>query len=66
MPTSARSLASAFPSAGNGRPSKVIVPESIGSRRLMVRHSVDLPPPDGPITTTTSPRETVRLISRRT
>ncbi len=34
----------------------MIVPESIGSSRLIVRHSVDLPDPDGPMTTTTSPR----------
>ena len=30
-------------------------PLSMGSSRLMLRHSVDLPEPDGPITTTTSP-----------
>lgn len=35
-----------------------MVPELIGSSRLIVRHSVDLPEPDGPITTTTSPRPT--------
>src|SRR5690606_26356353 len=30
------------------------------------RHSVDLPEPDGPMTTTTSPRPTVRLMSLST
>ena len=61
MPTSLRSRASALPSAGSGWPSKVIVPELIGSSRLIARHSVDLPEPDGPITTTTSPRSTDRF-----
>ena len=63
MPTSARSRASALPSSGSGLPSIVIVPESIVSRRLMVRHSVDLPDPEGPMTTTTSPRAMVRSMS---
>ena len=53
MPTSARSAASALPSAGSSWPSSVMDPESIGSSRLIVRHSVDLPEPEGPITTTT-------------
>ena len=66
MPTSLRSFASARPSAGSGWPSKVMVPELIGSSRLMARHSVDLPEPDGPITTTTSPRATDRLTSSST
>ena len=56
MPTSLRRRARALPSAGSGWPSKMISPESIGSSRLIARHSVDLPEPDGPITTTTSPR----------
>ena len=66
MPTSLRSRASALPSAGSGWPSKMIVPELIVSSRLIARHSVDLPEPDGPITTTTSPRSTVRFTSRST
>jgi hypothetical protein len=33
---------------GSGRPSIEMLPVSIGSSRLMVRHSVDLPEPDGP------------------
>jgi len=66
MPTSARCLASSRPSTGSGRPSKKMRPESIGSRRLTVRHSVDLPPPDGPTMIRTSPRSRLRLMSRRT
>src|SRR6266511_3212307 len=66
MPTSLRSRASGRPSAGSGAPSKWIVPESMGSSRLMLRHRVDLPDPEGPITTTTSPRSTVRSTSRKT
>jgi hypothetical protein len=66
MPTSLRRRANARPSLGRGRPSNVIVPESIGSSRLMTRHSVDLPDPLGPTTTTTSPAATVRFTSRST
>src|SRR3954451_20008264 len=33
------------------------------SRRLIARHRVDLPEPEGPITTTTSPRLIARLMS---
>ncbi len=44
-----------------------ISPSSIVSRRLMVRHSVDLPDPEGPSTTTTSPPAvTWRSMSFRT
>ena len=63
MPTSARCAASALPSEGSGLPSSVIVPLSMVSSRLIVRHSVDLPEPEGPITTTTSPRAIERLMS---
>ena len=42
------------------------MPVSIGSSRLIARHSVDLPDPDGPITTTTSPLPMDRLMSFRT
>ena len=66
MPTSARSFASPAPSSGSFAPSIVIVPESIVSSRLIARQSVDLPDPDGPITTTTSPRLTTVLMSLRT
>ena len=37
-------------------PSNVIVPPVGSSRRFRHRRNVDLPDPDGPITTTTSPR----------
>ncbi len=63
MPTSDRSCASLRPSSGNTSPSISIVPDSMVSSRLMVRHNVDLPEPDGPSTTMTSPRSTSRLMS---
>ncbi len=66
IPTSARRCASALPSAGSGWPSRLIVPLSMVSSRLIARHSVLLPEPDGPITTTTSPRLIERLMSCRT
>ena len=66
IPTSERSRASAFPSGGSGRPSKTISPEWIGSSRLIVRQSVDVPDPEGPMTTTTSPVSTARSMSRST
>ncbi len=40
-----------------------MLPVSMVSRRLIVRQSVDLPEPEGPITTTTSPRWIVRSMS---
>ncbi len=40
-------------------PSTVIVPPWIGSKALTVLMSVDLPDPDGPQTTTTSPLSTL-------
>ncbi len=55
MPRSARMAASSRPSWGRGLPSMRISHESMVSKRLMARHSVDLPEPEGPITTTTSP-----------
>ena len=66
MPTSARCRASSRPSAGSGLPSKRMRPESMGSSRLIVRHRVDLPPPEGPTMTRTSPRAMLRLTARRT
>ena len=36
------------PPSGSTLPSIVMVPSSIVSSRLMARHSVDLPDPDGP------------------
>ena len=66
MPTSARRAARSRPSCGRGLPSMSISPESMVSRRLIVRHSVDLPEPEGPITTTTSPLSTEKLMSLST
>ena len=66
IPTSARSPARALPSSGSRSPSTSMSPLSIGSSRLIARHSVDLPDPDGPSTTTTWPDATSRLMSRRT
>ena len=42
MPTSARNVARALPSSGSGVLSMAMEPDSMVSRRLMVRHSVDL------------------------
>src|SRR5450830_573060 len=47
-------------------PSTVMVPFWKGSRPLMVLISVDLPEPEGPQTTTTSPLATLVLQSVRT
>src|SRR5215217_4877957 len=66
MPTSARRLASAFPSSGNSVPSTEIVPDWMVSSRLIARQSVDLPEPEGPRTTTTSPERIVMLIFCKT
>src|SRR6478736_8362029 len=66
MPTSDRSCASLRPSSGSTSPSIAIVPESMGSSRLMVRHKDDLRDPDGPSTTITSPRSTSRSMSLST
>ena len=63
MPTSARSFASAAPSSGRRSPSIVMLPSSIVSSRLIARQRVDLPDPLGPMTTTTSPRATVVVMS---
>src|SRR6185369_149654 len=58
--------ASGRPSSGRRTPSKTISPLLIGSSRLIARHNVDLPEPDGPITTTTSPRAIDRFTSLST
>src|SRR5829696_5924088 len=63
MPTSLRRRASCLPSSGIFSPSMVISPFSIDSRRLIVRHRVDFPEPDGPMTMTTSPRAISRSMS---
>ncbi|EGJ73812.1 putative glutamate binding periplasmic protein [Streptomyces sp. Tu6071] len=59
MPTSVRSRARPRPSSGSGSPSSRMEPDWTVSSLLTVRQSVDLPDPEGPITTTTSPRCTV-------
>ena len=65
MPTSARSRASSRPPRAAASRRRGSSPESIGSSRLIARHNVDFPEPDGPTTTTTSPRRTERFTSRR-
>ena len=65
MPTSDATGPAPCP-RGSGRPSSRMVPDSTVSRRLMARHSVDLPDPDGPMTTTTSRSATARSMSLRT
>jgi hypothetical protein len=55
MPTRARSFGRSVPFAATLTPSTVIAPPSIGSSALTHLMSVDLPEPDGPQTTTTSP-----------
>ena len=62
----ARSPATALPPGGGGTPSTEIEPESIPSKRLIARQRVDLPDPEGPITTTTSPASMLKSMSRRT
>ena len=63
MPICARSAASSLPSCGMRSPPMRMSPLSIVSSRLTVRHSVDLPEPDGPMMITTSPRRTLRETS---
>ncbi len=52
-----------LPGAWMSNPSTVSWPELISSSRLTVRIRVDLPEPDGPHTTTTSPGSTSALMS---
>src|SRR4051794_38752949 len=66
MPTSARRRARSRPSSGSGTPSIRMRPLSMVSSRLMQRQSVDLPEPEGPMMTTTSPRATSRSMSNST
>ena len=66
MPIRLRSAASCRPSWGRGTPSIRISPESMVSSRLTVRHRVDLPEPEGPMITTTSPFPTDREMSFNT
>jgi len=55
MPTRLRSLGRSVLGSCTGTPSTVISPFWKGSRALMVLMRVDLPEPEGPQTTTTSP-----------
>ena len=66
IPISDRSCASALPAPLTGRPSKRTSPSSTVSRPLMQRSIVDLPDPDGPAMTMTSPRPIDRSIPSRT
>ena len=55
MPMRRRTSGQETPGAARSVPSKRICPELMGSRPLIVRRSVDLPQPEGPMMTTTSP-----------
>jgi len=59
MPTRERSLGKSVAGSCSGTPSTVISPFWNGSSALTVLMSVDLPEPEGPQTTTTSPLFTV-------
>ena len=48
MPMRRRTSGKETPGAARSLPSKMICPELMGSRPLMVRRSVDLPQPEGP------------------
>ena len=65
MPMRRRTSGQETPGAARSLPSKMICPELMGSRPLMVRRSVDLPQPEGPMMTTTSPSATSRETPRR-
>ena len=60
MPIRRRTSGQETPGAARSFPSKRICPELMGSRPLIVRRSVDLPQPEGPMMTTTSPSATSR------
>ena len=55
MPTSLRISRRFFLVSSRGMPSTTMVPLSMSSRPLRQRRNVDLPEPEGPMTTTTSP-----------
>ena len=65
MPVSRRISWMLRMSSESSTPSTTIRPASCFSKRLMQRMSVDLPEPEGPITTTTSCLPTFRLMSLR-
>src|SRR5919198_804687 len=66
MPTRVRSAGRFTPRLVTESPSTTMSPACTRSRPLTQRMSVDLPEPDGPHTTTTSPAPMARLISRST
>ena len=66
MPTFDRNAAASRPGAESDKPSTIISPDWMVSKRLMQRISVLLPLPLGPQTTTTSPAPMVRWMSLRT
>ena len=66
IPRCVRTLLRSTPLAHTSTPSTIIEPLVGCSRRLMQRSIVDLPEPEGPKTTTTSPLCTSRSMSRRT
>lgn len=66
MPTLARKAAASNPAAESDKPSTIISPDWMLSKRLMQRINVLLPLPLGPQTTTTSPAPMVRSMSLRT
>ena len=65
MPTRARSFGRSVLGSLTLMPSRMISPPWIGSSALTHLISVDLPEPDGPHTTTTSPLATLVLQSFR-
>jgi hypothetical protein len=65
MPISIRTRSMSRTSCESRVPSTMISPRWCSSNRLIVRMKVDLPEPDGPKITTTSPRFTSMLIPRR-
>ncbi len=65
MPVSRRTSWMLRTSSDSSIPSTTIRPRSCFSSRLMHRMRVDLPPPEGPMTTTFSPRPTAMSMSLR-
>jgi len=67
IPTSERCAASSFSRTPLKRaPSSQTSPPSTGSSAARQRSNVDLPEPDGPMMTLTSPRPTSRVAPRST
>ena len=66
MPMRWRSLEMFLEPGSTSSPSMRTLPPWMGSRPLMQRRKVDLPQPEGPMTTMTSPGATSTLMSLRT